>query len=219
MDKGCRAPFCLTNIIYIKRSPGGWCVQGPPKDPRVLLAVLGPHCSPGASRRRAVDMGMGKETRASVKHRQRNLEEGRVHKSRRERKQRNAHRQAISGGRTSTGGQWLLPRRSCLEDTTDGGAWRATVHAVAELDATKQGTKNRETLLICQGSRTAAGSPHSAEARCCLNKTATDVLVKPVQSHCSSNTRSHVTPAASTVHLKQKQRIQKGRVHRAAHQA
>ena len=88
-----------------------------------------------------------------------------------------------------------------------------------ELDTTQQGTKNRETLLICQGPRTAASSPRSAEARCCLNKTARDVLVKPVQSPCPSSTRSHVTPAASTVHLKQKQRIQKGRVHRAAHQA
>lgn len=75
MDKACRAPFCLTNIIYIKRSPGGWQVQGALQDLLVLLllGVLGSPCSPGARRRCAVDMGMGKKNGASTKHWQQNL--------------------------------------------------------------------------------------------------------------------------------------------------
>ena len=58
----------------------------------------------------------------------------------------------------------------------DRGAWQATVHGEAESGTSKHGTKSRETLLICQGPRPAASSPHSAEVQCCRNKTTRDVL-------------------------------------------
>lgn len=66
MDKARRAPFCLTNIIYIKRSRQLACPGG----------SKGPACPPGSpgpprlSRRQqaaCVDAGMGKEERASTK--------------------------------------------------------------------------------------------------------------------------------------------------------
>ena len=41
-------------------------------------------------------------------------------------------------GRSPEGGHGNLLRYSCLENSMDRGAWRATVHGITESDATEQ---------------------------------------------------------------------------------
>lgn len=182
---------------------------GPPKDPRVLLAVLAPTALQGPAGGASRDMGMGGAGNQSFSKAiaQRNLKKD-VHKSRRERKQRNAHRQAtVPEEEPAQEGSGLL-RRSCLEDTT--------MEELEGLQSTRLQSWTRlsraqKTEKRCSFVRTltAAGSPHFA-ARCCLAQTPTDALVKPCSRTTVPPTRcSHVTPAASTVHLKQKQLIPK----------
>ena len=48
-------------------------------------------------------------------------------------------------GRSPGGGNSKAPQYSCLENPMDGGAWRATVHEVAESDPTWQLNKNNDT--------------------------------------------------------------------------
>lgn len=187
MDKG-QSSLCLTNIITSENQAAG--VSRASKGPAASFwqswaptALQGPA---GGGR----DMGMGKETRSFSKAPTAKSEEGRVYKSRRERKQRNAHRQAISGGRTSTGGQWLLPRRSCLKGHHGWRSSAATVHAGCRVDATT-GHKKQRTVVYLSGISDSSRQSSLCRSGAVLTKPNGRPRVKPVQSHCSSNTRSH----------------------------
>ena len=46
--------------------------------------------------------------------------------------------------------EWQSTQYSCLENPMDTGAWRATVHGVAESDMTKQLTLSLSVLRITQ---------------------------------------------------------------------
>ena len=43
----------------------------------------------------------------------------------------------LGSGRSPGGGNGNLPQYFCLENSMDRGAWKVTVHGVAELDATE----------------------------------------------------------------------------------
>ena len=109
-----------------------------------------------------------------------------------------AHKQVVNGGSINREGEGKgSPLRcSCLENTMDRGAWRATVHGVA-------GSWTR--LSTAQKQRSAAylsgASDSSEQASLCRSavlcyQNHRDAPVRPVQSHCTSNTRARVTPAA-----------------------
>ena len=50
-------------------------------------------------------------------------------------------------GRSPGGGHGYPLKHSCLENPMDRGAWRATVHGVAEVRVT-EATKHARTLLV-----------------------------------------------------------------------
>ena len=125
-----------------------------------------------------------------------------------------AHKQVINRGRINREGEGKgSPLRcSCLENTMDRGAWRATVHGVAESWtrlSTAQKTEKRcvsvrEALRICQGPRTAASSLTLQEHSAVLTKpqgrprqTSAVTLHLPRACACDS--------CSVTVHLKPSQ--------------
>ena len=58
---------------------------------------------------------------------------------------------SISGSGKSPGGGHGNPlQHSCLENSTDRGAWRAAVHGVAALATTEATKSSRENIIECQ---------------------------------------------------------------------
>ena len=69
--------------------------------------------------------------------------------------------------RSPGGGQGNPFQYSCLENPRDRGAWRATVHEVAESDTTEQPTLSRDTE-VCGRMKPCI---HMAEFLCCSPET------------------------------------------------